>query len=44
VEAYYLASLTSRWSTMIHAQHYDWKTFEKETQQMGEYLAKKAKK
>jgi AhpD family alkylhydroperoxidase len=43
-EAYYLASLTSRWSTMIHAQHYDWKTFEKETQQMGEYLAKKAKK
>ena len=39
-EIYYLASLTSRWSTMIHAQHYDWETFEKEAQQIGEYLQK----
>jgi hypothetical protein len=29
---------------MIHAQQYDWKTFEKEAKQMGEYLAKTAKK
>jgi len=43
-ETYYLASLTARWSTMIHAQHYDIKTFEKEAQQMGEYLSKQAKK
>jgi AhpD family alkylhydroperoxidase len=43
-EVYYLASLTARWSAMIHAQHYDWKTFEKEAQQMGEYLQKKGKK
>jgi AhpD family alkylhydroperoxidase len=39
-EVYYLASLTSRWSTMIHAQHYDWETFEKEAQQIGKYLEK----
>lgn len=39
-EIYYLASLTSRWSTMIHAQHYDRETFEKETQQIGKYLQK----
>ena len=39
-EIYYLASLTSRWSTMIHAQHYDREIFEKETQQIGKYLQK----
>ncbi len=43
-EIYYLASLTSRWSAMIHAQHYDWNKFMKEAQQMGEYLQNKAKK
>ncbi|HVQ00181.1 MAG TPA: carboxymuconolactone decarboxylase family protein [Candidatus Thermoplasmatota archaeon] len=39
-EVYYLASLTARWSAMLHAQHYDWGTFEKEAQQMGKYLEK----
>jgi AhpD family alkylhydroperoxidase len=39
-ETYYLASLTARWSTMIHAQHYNWETFEKEAQQIGNYLQK----
>jgi AhpD family alkylhydroperoxidase len=43
-ETYYLASLTSRWSTMIHAQHYDWQTFEKEAEQMGKYLQKNWRK
>jgi len=42
-ETYYLASLTARWSAMIHAQHYDWETFEKEAQQMGKYLQKNRK-
>ena len=37
-EIYYLASLTARWSAMIHAQHYEWETFEKEAQQIGKYL------
>ena len=39
-ETYYLASLTARWSAMIHAQHYNWETFEKEAQQIGDYLQK----
>jgi len=39
-EVYYLASLTSRWSAMVHAQHYDWEQFEKEANQMGNYLQK----
>ena len=43
-EVYYLASLTARWSAMIHAQHYDWKTFEKEVQQIGEHFQKVSKK
>lgn len=43
-EVYYLSSLTARWSAMIHAQHYDWGTFEKEAQQMGQHLSKTAKK
>ena len=43
-EIAFLASYTSRWSAMIHAQHYDYDTFAKETQQIGEYLSKKAKK
>jgi len=39
-EVYYLASLTARWSAMLHAQHYDWELFEKEAKQMGNYLQK----
>ena len=40
-EVYYLASPTARWSAMIHAQHYNYDTFVKETQQIGEHLQKK---
>jgi AhpD family alkylhydroperoxidase len=43
-ETAFLASYTSRWSAMIHAQHYDYDTFAKETQRIGEYLSKKVKK
>jgi AhpD family alkylhydroperoxidase len=43
-EIAFLASYTSRWSAMIHAQHYDYDTFAKETQQIGAYLSKGAKK
>ncbi len=43
-EIAFLASYTSRWSSMIHAQHYDYDTFAKETQEIGEYLSKASKK
>jgi AhpD family alkylhydroperoxidase len=43
-EIAFLASYTSRWSAMIHAQHYSYETFAKETQQIGAYLSKGAKK
>lgn len=43
-EIAFLASYTSRWSSMIHAQHYSYETFAKETQQIGEFLSKAAKK
>ena len=43
-EVAYLASLTSRWSAMIHAQNYDYDTFAKETDQIGKHLAKTLKK
>lgn len=43
-EVYYLASLTARWSAMIHAQHYDWDTFVNEAEQMGKGLEKRARK
>jgi alkylhydroperoxidase/carboxymuconolactone decarboxylase family protein YurZ len=43
-EQYYLASLTARWSAMIHAQNYDWDTFTEEAKQMGEGLQKRASK
>lgn len=33
-----LAGLTARWSSMIHAQHYDIDTFEQELEQIGEHL------
>jgi len=43
-EIAFLASYTSRWSAMIHAQHYDYDTFARETQQIGQYLSKAPKK
>ncbi len=43
-EVYYLASLTARWSAMIHAQHYDWDTFVSEAEQMGKGLDSRAHK
>jgi len=36
-----LAGLTSRWSTILHAQIYDMDTFEKEGQKIGAFLSKK---
>jgi AhpD family alkylhydroperoxidase len=41
-ETYFLASLTSRWSAMIHAQNYPLDTFHQEAQQMGDYLQQHA--
>ncbi len=43
-ETAFLASYTSRWSAMIHAQNYSYETFAKETAQIGAYLSKAAKK
>ena len=43
-ETVFLASYTARWSAIIHAQHYDYKKFEEEFEQIGEYLQKMAKK
>ncbi len=43
-EVAFLASFTSRWSAMIHAQHYDYDTYAQETQKIGEHLSKAAKK
>ncbi|HEY3419847.1 MAG TPA: carboxymuconolactone decarboxylase family protein [Methanomassiliicoccales archaeon] len=40
-ETAFLASLTARWSAMLHAQQYDIKTLEKEGEQIGAYLSKK---
>jgi len=37
-EIAFLASFSSRWSAMIHAQNYDLKTFEKEFHQIGAHL------
>jgi len=42
-EIAFLASYTSRWSAMIHAQNYPYETFAKETQQIGAYLSKPKK-
>ncbi len=39
-EVYFLASLTTRWSSMIHAQHYDYDKFMEEFHKIGEYLSK----
>ena len=43
-EIAFLASYTSRWSAIIHAQNYPYETFERETRQIGEHLSKAAKK
>lgn len=43
-EIAFLASYTPRWSSMIHAQHYPYEKFERETQQIAEHLSKAAKK
>lgn len=40
-ETVFLASLTARWSAMLHAQQYDMKALEKEGEQIGNYLTKK---
>lgn len=40
-EVTFLAGYTARWSSMIHAQNYDYDKFAKETQQIGEHLSKK---
>lgn len=39
-EVYFLASLTTRWSSMIHAQHYDYDKFAEEFAQIAEHLSK----
>ncbi len=39
-EVYFLASFTTRWSAMMHAQHYDYDKFEEEFAQIGEHLSK----
>jgi len=43
-ETVFLASYTSRWSAIIHAQNYDIQKFKEEFEQIGEYLQKMAKK
>jgi AhpD family alkylhydroperoxidase len=43
-EIAFLASYTARWSSMIHAQHYPYETFAKETNRIGQYLSKPKKK
>ncbi len=42
-ELAYLARDTTGWSAMIHAQHYDYGTFKKEFEQIGEFLQKAQK-
>jgi AhpD family alkylhydroperoxidase len=42
-ELAYLASFTSRWSAMIHAQNYDMDQFLKEAAQIGAFLEQKNK-
>ena len=43
-EIYFLASFTSRWSAMIHAQHYDYDKFKEEAHKIGGHLSKQANK
>jgi AhpD family alkylhydroperoxidase len=39
-EVYFLASFTTRWSAMIHAQHYDYDKFKEEFAQIAAHLSK----
>ena len=39
-EVYFLASFTTRWSAMLHAQHYDYEKFAEEFAKIGEHLSK----
>lgn len=39
-EVYFLASFTTRWSAMIHAQNYDFDKFAEEFAKIGEHLSK----
>jgi AhpD family alkylhydroperoxidase len=39
-EIYFLASFSSRWSAIIHAQNYDYDTFEEEIHKIGAHLSK----
>jgi AhpD family alkylhydroperoxidase len=43
-ELTFLASFTSRWSAMIHAQNYDINKFIEELQQIGQHLQKMMEK
>jgi hypothetical protein len=43
-EVAFLASLTARWSAMLHALQYNYDTFTKEVHQIGEHAKKTAKK
>ena len=43
-EVAFLASLTARWSAMLHALQYNYDTFVKEVHQVGENAKKKAAK
>jgi AhpD family alkylhydroperoxidase len=43
-EVAFLASFTSRWSAMLHAQDYDMKQFGEELQQIGQHLQKMMEK
>ena len=40
-ETVFLASLTSRWSAMLHAQQYDLEILKKEGKQIGDFLSRK---
>jgi AhpD family alkylhydroperoxidase len=42
-ETGFLASQTSRWSVLLHAQRYEMETLMEEGKQMGDYLTKKKK-
>ena len=43
-ELAFLASYTSRWSAMIHAQNYDMDKFKEEVSRIGEFMGKQATK
>lgn len=43
-ETVFLASETARWSTIIHAQRYDFELFKEEFEQIAEYLEENMEK